>query len=140
MVYHFRVHQEKTGFWAQCLELEGCLTQAETREELEKNASEALNLYLDEPEDSQVSFPLPRRHAGADIMEVPVDPRVGLPVLLRNYRIRNSYTQKQMAEKLGMKNLYSYQRLERKSNPRLDTLRKLKEVFPELSVDHVLQR
>ncbi len=139
MVYHFKVHREKNGLWAECLELDGCSTEAESREDLEWNAQEALNLYLNEPEDSHITFPLPRMYKDNDVIEVPVDPGIGLSVLLRNYRIKNKYTQKEVAEKLGMKSLYSYQRLERKSNPNLETLRKLKQVFPDLSVDYVLQ-
>jgi hypothetical protein len=38
-----------------------------------------------------------------------------------------------------MKNIYSYQRLERRANPSLATIGKIKRVFPELSVDYVLQ-
>ena len=106
--------------------------------ELQRNAREALNLYLQEPEDSQLVFPLPTHHSGKDIIEVPVDPGVAFSVVLRNYRISNKYTQRQVAKKLGMKNLYSYQRLERRSNPNLETLQRIKKVFPDLSVDYVL--
>lgn len=60
-------------------------------------------------------------------------------MLLRKYREEHHYTQKEVAEKLGMKNIFSYQRLERRSNPSLSTLNKLKQVFPDLSVDYVLQ-
>lgn len=69
-----------------------------------------------------------------------MDPQIALSVVLRNYREQRHYTQYEVAEKLGMKNLYSYQRLERRSNPSLSTLRKLKRVFPDLSVDYVLQK
>ena len=140
MVYHFRVHKDDDGLWADCLELEGCSTQADSLVDLSQNAREALNLFLDEPETSQVVFPLPRQHDDRDLIDVPVDPKVALSVLLRNYRIRHGYTQRDVAERLGMKSLYSYQRLERKSNPSLETLRRLKEVFPDLSVDYLLQQ
>jgi antitoxin HicB len=138
MTYHFSVHRQKTGYWAQCLELTGCVTQGDTQEELRSNAREALNLYLDEPQNSQVTFPLPKRRTGAKTLDVPVDPGIALSVLLRNYRLQNKYTQSQVAHRLGMKNLYSYQRLERRSNPSLQTLQKLKKVFPDLSVDYLL--
>lgn len=49
MTYHFKVHKEGSGFWAQCIEFEGCLTQADSIKELEKNMQEALELYLYEP-------------------------------------------------------------------------------------------
>ena len=35
MTYHFNVHEDKKGFWAECVELSGCVTQAESFEELE---------------------------------------------------------------------------------------------------------
>lgn len=140
MVYHFRIHNEPHGYWAECVELEGCSTQGEDMEELQHNAREALELYLEEPEDSQLVFPLPREVKGKDILQVPVDPPLAFSVLLRNHRIGSKLTQREVAERLGMKNLYSYQRLERKSNPSLDTLSRLKQVFPDLSVDYVLQR
>ena len=140
MVYHFRIHKERGGYWAECLELRGCSTQAASLEELAANAREALNLYLEEPEDSSVSFALPqRRSKDASLLEVPVDPQIALSVLLRSFRASHNYTQKEVAEKLGMRNVYSYQRLERRSNPSLSTLQKLREVFPDLSIDCVLQ-
>lgn len=139
MFYHFKVYQEESGFWAECIELSGCFTQGDSREELLANAKEALNLYLDEPEGTAVTFPLPNDDITTDVLRVPVDPKIALSVLLRKYREEHHYTQKEVAEKLGMKNIYSYQRLERHSNPNLATLKKLKRVFPDLSVDYVLQ-
>jgi predicted RNase H-like HicB family nuclease/DNA-binding XRE family transcriptional regulator len=139
MVYHFRVHREDNGYWAECIELAGCVTDADSLDELKANAEEALNLYLDEQETSSVIFPLPESHTGPDIIDVPVDPGIALSVVLRRYREEHRYTQSEVAEKLGMKNMYSYQRLERHSNPSLSTLRKLKDVFPDLSVDYILQ-
>lgn len=139
MYYHFRVHEEDNGYWAECVELPGCTTQADSTEELVVNAIEALNLYLDEPEGSSLTFPLPQNLKNANILSVPVDPQIALSILLRKYREEYHYTQKEVAKKLGMKNTYSYQRLERRSNPNLSTLKKLKHVFPDLSVDYVLQ-
>ena len=140
MVYHFRIHKELGGYWAECLELSGCSTQAESLEELAANAGEALNLYLEEPEGSLASLALPQeQNQDTSLLEVPVDPQIALSVLLRSFRARHNYTQKEVAEKLGMRNVYSYQRLERRSNPSLSTLQKLKEVFPGLSIDSVLR-
>ena len=53
MIYHFKVHKEKDGFWAQCIELPECFPQADTMKELQKNMQEALNLYIEEPNNSQ---------------------------------------------------------------------------------------
>ena len=60
MKYHFKVHKEKEGFWAECIELQGCVTQGDTKEELEANMKEALNLYLEENEDFEYLAPLPK--------------------------------------------------------------------------------
>lgn len=61
MYYHFKIHKEKNGYWAQCIELKDCITQADTLDELHKNLYEALNLYLNEPDSSSIHFPLPKK-------------------------------------------------------------------------------
>ena len=53
MFYHFKIHKEKNKFWAQCLELPGCVTQADSLKKLQINMQEALNLYIEEPNDSK---------------------------------------------------------------------------------------
>jgi len=55
-------------------------------------------------------------------------------------RLKKSLTQTQTANLLGMKNLYSYQRLESSKhlNPSLTMLMRLKRIFPELKVDDIL--
>ena len=59
MVYHFRVYEEDNGYWAECIELPGCKTEGDSIGDLSQNAEEALHLYLEESEDSSLSFPLP---------------------------------------------------------------------------------
>lgn len=49
MQYHFKIHEEKSGYWAECIELKGCNTEGETLDELHKNIQEVLGLYLSEP-------------------------------------------------------------------------------------------
>ena len=46
-------------------------------------------------------------------------------------------TQKQAAKKLGSSNLYSYQRLEKRCNARIDMIAKIKTLFPNFSIDLV---
>ena len=53
MKYHFKVHKEGNGYWAECVELLGCITEADSIDELQKNMEEALNLYIEEPENSK---------------------------------------------------------------------------------------
>jgi antitoxin HicB len=138
MTYHFRIHDED-GLWAECVELEGCVTQGQDRLDLEKNMHEALNLYLEEPESSTIFFPEPASElCGADVVAVEVDPPVAFSLQLRQLRLRRNMTQKEAAERLGMRSLYSYQRLERRSNPSLSTIKKVKNLFPDFSLDSVL--
>ena len=139
MTYHFRVHREGGRLWAECVELEGCLSQGRDRAQLQKNMREALNLYLAEPESSTVLFPPPsRRQFRKNVEPVEVDPEVAFCMRLRELRLRSRLTQKQAARRLGMSSLYSYQRLERRSNPSLRTVKKVKSLFPDFSLDSIL--
>jgi antitoxin HicB len=141
MKYHFKVHKEGKGFWAECIELDGCITQGENREHLREMMEEALAAYLDEAPDSKHVFPMPNPGLkGRNIVAVPLDPTVAMAMTVRQARIRNKMTQKQAAEKMGMKHVYQYQKLEtgKYANPELMTLARLKTVFPGLSIDAVL--
>lgn len=115
------------------------MTQGRTRAELEKNMREALHLYLEEPESSKVVFPPPASTPKTrNVVPVEVDPAVAFAVQLRQLRLRNRLTQKEAARRLGLRGIYSYQRLERRANPSLATIKKVKTLFPELSLDSVL--
>ena len=141
MQYHFKIYKEGSGFWAHGVELEGCVTQADSREELEFNMAEALNGMLDEPEGSQHIFPYPDLTiTGRNIVKVSVDPQIAFAMQVRQSRVTNKWTQKEAAKALGMKNIYSYQRLEssKTANPELSTLTRLCKVFPGFSVDRIL--
>ncbi len=139
MTYHFRVHSG-SPLWAECVELDGCATQGRTVAELRKNMKQALNLYLLEPDSSKVLFPPPVRLVdGSDIVPVQVDPHIAFAVQLRLLRLQARLTQKEAAKRLGMKNIYSYQRLERRANPSLSTMRRVLELFPGMSLDSVIE-
>jgi antitoxin HicB len=141
MKYHFKIHREGKGFWSQCVELEGISTQGETKEELQKNMHEALNLFLDEPADSKVIFSLPRTNLkGPSIAVVEVEPQIAFAFYLRRIRLKRGMTQKDVAKLMGYKNLYSYQRLEKAktANPELSTIVKIKRLFPELDLEDIL--
>jgi len=134
MNYHFKIHKEKKGYWAECLELPGCLTQADSIKELEYNMSEALSLYLNEPEDSKIIFPLPSNKylKTKSVKEVEVESNVAFAFLLRRSRLINGLTQSQMKNKLNFKSLFSYQKLEmaKYANPTLKSLKRIKEALP----------
>ena len=141
MKYHFKITKETKGYSAECLELDGCRTQANTKKELLINLEDALNLFLDEPVNSKVIFPKPKKpRIQKNIVAVPVDPKIAFAMLLRQARVKNKMTQSQTAKKLGLKNIYSYQRLEnsRTANPGLMTIVAIKEVFPDFDVDLVV--
>ncbi len=133
MKYHFQVHEDTDGLWAECVELEGCRSQGDTFEELKENLSEALNLYLDEPAGSNMLFPLPDAALDGkqEIVPIEVDPTIAFAMLVRHYRITHRMTQKEAQEALGLPNRTSYARLEKKGNPRLDTIEKVVKAFPD---------
>ena len=140
MNYHFKTHKEKNGYWAECIELKGCQTQADSFEKLRTNMEKILNLFLEEPEHSKATFPFPKKSVkGSNIVSVPVNPRVAFAFYLRSLRLKYRLTQRQAAKRLGMNRIYSYQRLEssKTANPELNTLAKLKAVFPEFNLQLV---
>ena len=139
MEYHFKIHKEINGYWAECVELDGCNTQGDSVEELNLNMSEVLDLFLAEPSDSKYILPLPKKKvAGKNISKIAVSPQIAFSMLLRQYRLEKGYSQRQAAKKIGKK-LYSYQKLEsaKTSNPTLKTLDMLKKYFPELKLNLV---
>jgi antitoxin HicB len=143
MQYHFKIHKEGSGFWAQCLELVGCITQADSKEELYENMQEALNLYIEEPEDSKELIPLPDKSikTSKTVVAIPVDPQIAFSHMVRHYRMKYGLTQEEAANKMGFENIYSYQRLENKRcNPSLKTISQVMKVFPDFSLDYTIKR
>ncbi|MCX6105478.1 MAG: type II toxin-antitoxin system HicB family antitoxin [Proteobacteria bacterium] len=142
MKYHFKYKKAKEGgYWAQCVEISGCITQGDTMDELQVNMEDALNTMLDEPGESKLVFELP--HAivrGRNILKVAVRPNVAFAFLLRQVRLRAGVTQTKAAKMLGFKNIYSYQRLEsaRNTNPRLDLIVRVKAVFPDFDLEMIV--
>ena len=141
MKYHFRVHEEGEGFWAECLEIPGCVTQADSREELIMNMEDAINTALQEPEGSKSLAPLPdeSHKPSRSIAEVRVNPQVAMGFWLRYSRIKGGMSQGAAAKKLGMKNIFSYQRLERGCNTTISMMARLVAAFPLFNVDAVFK-
>lgn len=74
MVYHFRIHKDEDGYWAECIEMHGCITTGKTKKETLKNCKEALELYLD---DDDGLFPRPYNNvSGPNIVNVKVPSRL----------------------------------------------------------------
>ncbi len=135
MIYHFKYHKEKNGYWAQGIELPNCITQGDTLEELKLNAKEALDLLLDEPEDSKTIFPLPltKMKDKKSVVAIEVDPSIAFAFLMRRTRLKKGLTQHQMKDLLNFKSLYAYQKLEmaKYANPTLKSLKNIKDILPE---------
>jgi predicted RNase H-like HicB family nuclease len=139
MKYHFKIHKEGNGFWAQCLEIPGCMTQGDSKEELFENMKEALNTCIEEQGDSDYVVPMPSstQKLSASVIAIPVDPEIALGFLVRFNRIKEGMTQKQAAEKLGMKSVFSYQRLEKRCNTTVRMIAQLIILFPLLQVSQI---
>ena len=107
MLYKFIIHKEDTGYWAEAVDLEGCVSQGDTLKELQANCKEALNLYLDEPKVSSIVFSLPSdKDVDGEVMEIKVDPEIAFSVRLRAYRHTHGLSQREAYEKLGMKQIF----------------------------------
>lgn len=140
MNYHFKIHTEKKGFWAECIEIPSCRTQGDTLLELKANAHEALNLHLDEPHDSKIIFPLPKRmKSQSTIFEVRVDPNIAFAFLLRRTRLKKGLTQMEMKKVLNFKTLFTYQKLEKakSANPTLKTLEYIKQRLADFPIQYL---
>jgi predicted RNase H-like HicB family nuclease/DNA-binding XRE family transcriptional regulator len=144
MYYHFKVHKEGNGYWAECCELSHCQTETDgpgSREDLRKNCREVLNLYLDEPPASQKIMPMPDPALDSNhkLMRIEAEPQIAFSQMLRTSRLKAQLTQQQAAQLLNMKIVYSYQRLEKRSNPTLALMTKVKNVFPDIQLQELFQ-
>lgn len=141
MKYHCKVHKEGNGFWAECLELSGCFTQADFMIGLRQNVQETLNLYTEEPVNPKklAAPPDGSIHSSRIILEVQLDPSIAFSFMVRYHRIQSGLAQQEAACKLGFENIYSYQRLEnKKCDPALKVLYQIKKTFRDFSVDFSL--
>jgi hypothetical protein len=102
---------------------------------------EAINTCLEEPEGATFLAPLPDDSYTPSryLVEVRVDPAIALGFMVRHYRMQEGMTQKEAAKNLGMKNVFSYQRLERRCNATVGMLSKLLVLFPLLSLNKVFE-
>jgi predicted RNase H-like HicB family nuclease/DNA-binding XRE family transcriptional regulator len=141
MIYHFQFSaDERGGYYGKCIELEGCRSEGDTLEELKTNFKDALDLYLDEP-DYNTAFPLPDsgNKSSENILEIEADPDLAFANYLKYLRLQHQMTQKDVADKLGYQSIFGYRRLERGHNSiKLNTLARLKKIFPDMQVDKVL--
>lgn len=140
MKYHFKIRKESRGYSAECIELEGCRIQGSNLQNLRDNAENALNLYLAEPSHSKLVFPQPLKKAPRQSFAVPVEASIAIANRIREVRLGHELTQHAMKDRLGIKNLSNYQRLEdpSRANPAWTTLLLIKRAFPDFHVDDLL--
>ncbi|MGK0181285.1 MAG: putative RNase H-like HicB family nuclease [Halioglobus sp.] len=142
MKYHFQFQEEENGrFSAFCIELDGCFTEGDSFEDLLHNMQEALDLYIDEPEPEDGGYlsPLPNCEikSSRNIVEVRLDPTLAFGLLLKHERIGQGKRQEDLKKEMGFDRIYSYQRLEKKVNAGIETIDKVKQVFPNFPVEKV---
>lgn len=138
MKYHFKIHKEENGrYWSEGIELPRCVTQGETLQELKEYLKDVLNLYLDEPQGSNVTFPLPDKSIEENefIVSISVDSRIAFPIIMKNFRLQKKLTQEQAQRIIGLANRNSYVRLESTGNPKIETLDKVVQAFPDFPID-----
>lgn len=135
MGYHFKVKQDGKYFIASCIELEGCRTQAFNEDELNSNMEEVLSLYLDEPANSKMLFPEPKKRIKKSkyIREVYPETRIWFSHCLRQARLKEKLSQREAAKRIGIKSVSGYQKLEKRANPTIETAVKIKKAFPNFN-------
>ncbi|MCP4160442.1 MAG: type II toxin-antitoxin system HicB family antitoxin [Deltaproteobacteria bacterium] len=137
MKYHFKIHQEEDGrYWSEGIELPHCVTQGDSIHELKMHLKDALDLYLDEPQGSNVTFPLPDEsiNDSDSIISIPVDCRLAFPIIMKNFRLQKKLTQEEAQHSIGLANRNSYVRLENPGNPKIETLDKVVRAFPDFPI------
>ncbi|MDR1964454.1 MAG: type II toxin-antitoxin system HicB family antitoxin [Planctomycetaceae bacterium] len=91
MNYHFLLHKEPIGYWAECCELEGCVTEGDSLEEVYAACKEALDVYLYQPEGSERMIPLPDETLDGkkNIITVGTDPQMTTALLLQTMTLNS---------------------------------------------------
>ncbi len=153
MKYSFKVNGSRSeGYWAECIELDGCMTQGETYPELEDNMQDALNLYLSEPEDSKHLFPLPskkksKKGKSSAIVQVQVNATVAVAMLFRQFRVEAGLSVRQASNlvklAIGDGASVSHRKIQDIENPNkpvtTKTLDELLRAFPDLDLSEAFR-
>jgi|APHig6443718053_1056840.scaffolds.fasta_scaffold00003_129 antitoxin HicB len=105
-------------------------TFGETKEEALEMAHDALNGYLEVAYKIESKIPKATEHKGKNVYLIRPSANIALAVVLRWEREKKGYSQKEVAEKLGVA-YQVYQKIEtpKLSNPTLKTLEKLGKIF-----------
>ena len=125
MTFYCNITQKDGKFFVQFPDISNAITLGDTQEEALIMAKDVLNGVLASHLDNGFPISEPNYRGG---YPVEVSPKVAFAIELR--KARANHTQKEVAEKAGM-TYQQYQRLENphKTNPTLETLYKLQQVF-----------
>lgn len=128
--YQMKIHKEDGSYWAEFPDLAGCFTEADSSDELLKNAREALDLYLDEAKNPSWELPKARSRSGSSYIWVYPSARVSTAIRIRQARIEKGFSQAQLAKELGIAK-QQVQKLESplKSNPTINMLERIAKVL-----------
>jgi len=105
-------------------------TFGETKKEAFEMAQDALNGYLEVAHKLDSKIPKATEHKGKNLFLIRPSANIALAIVLRWEREKKGYTQKEVADKLGVA-YQVYQKIEtpKLSNPTLKTLEKLGSIF-----------
>lgn len=137
MFYHFKIKKLCGGYMAECLEIPDCETQAEDIETLKQKMKTKLNNYIIHTSGYNSIIPLPMESIDyvnmkdCELFNVKVNQDLVFSLLLKNTRLKNHKTQREMAKILNYNHVSGYNRLEKYANPTLSTLYKILEILPD---------
>ncbi len=128
--YKAKIKKDSSGYAVSFPDLPGCYSYASTLVKAQESAVEALDLYLEEASDPKWPLPKAKNHRGSSFYWICPSPDIGIPLMIREARIKRGFTMKKASELLGMK-VQTYQKLEYpyKSNPTAKILCKIACVF-----------
>lgn len=100
----------------------------------------SLSLFLDEPADSKRIIPEPKKRIkkSKNVVDVYPDIKVWFSHCLRQTRMKEKISQREAAKKMGIRSLSGYQKLEKRANPTIETVRKIKKAFPSFDVSEAM--
>ncbi len=135
LTYHLKVWESKEDdcFYVDIPDYYDCLTYADTKDEALKMGKEALEGHLKSCIETKATLP----HFAAeettvqkDTYPITLDEKLSFVIWLRLEREKNGWTQKQLADKMGI-SPQNYQRIEsiKRFNPNFSTLIKVREAL-----------
>lgn len=125
MEYAAKITKEGKYTLAEFPDCPGCQTFVTGKESIEAAAQDALQGWLEANLGRDFAPPLPRRHRGKDVLQVPVPPGLAVRIALRWAREEAGLTQAQLAKRVGVSQ-QQIQKLEGPgANPTLETLDKV---------------